>query len=165
MLGHQPATRHADRRQRIVEDLAAGDVGLPLIQQAHQRAHQAGLALTTLTEQDEVVAGEQRALELGKHGVVEPTMPGKADVPERRCCSRFARTSALTLREVQPEARSSPSVLHGGKTLSPHRHYAPVPDAAGEPARAYGEAGPPSGITPDSRKRWRSPCTRVTVGL
>jgi hypothetical protein len=81
MLGREPAAEHADRGQRIVEDLGAGDVGLPLVQQPDQRAHQPRLALATLAEQHEVVAGEQRPFQLGQHGVVEPDDAGERRLP------------------------------------------------------------------------------------
>ncbi len=58
-------------RVRMVVDLATGDNRGPLVEQAEQRADQPGLALTAFAEQDEVVSGEQRALDLGDDGVVE----------------------------------------------------------------------------------------------
>ncbi len=67
----------AHRRVRVVVDLATGDDGRPLVQQADERADEAGLALAALAEQHDVVAGEQRALDLGDHRVVEADDAGQ----------------------------------------------------------------------------------------
>ena len=48
----------------IVVDLAAGDDRHPLVEQVDERADHAGLRLATLAEEDDVVRGEQRVLEL-----------------------------------------------------------------------------------------------------
>ena len=53
-------------------ELGAVDHRRPLVEQADDRADQAGLALAALAEQHEVVAREQGALEVGQHGLVEP---------------------------------------------------------------------------------------------
>jgi hypothetical protein len=58
-------------------DLAAGDLRTPLVQQAGQGAHQAGLSLAALAEQHQVVAGQERCLELGKDCVVEADDTGE----------------------------------------------------------------------------------------
>ena len=42
-----------------------------LVEQSGQRAKQPGLALTAFTEQNEIVARDQRPLQLGQDGVVE----------------------------------------------------------------------------------------------
>ena len=55
---------------RVVVDLAAGDDRHPLVEQAGQRADHAGLRLAALAEEDHVVPGEQRVLELRHHGVL-----------------------------------------------------------------------------------------------
>ena len=60
-----------DGTQRVVADLAARDDGAPLVEQPAEGAHEAGLALPSLSEQHEVVAGEQRRLELRQHRLVE----------------------------------------------------------------------------------------------
>ena len=67
----------ADRRVRVLVDLAAGDDRRPLVEQPDQGADQPGLALAALAEQHEVVPGEQGALELGQHGVVEADDAGE----------------------------------------------------------------------------------------
>ena len=76
-LGGQRAAADADRRVRVVVDLAAGDLGAPLVEQPDQRAHQPGLALAALAEQHEVVAGQQCGLQLGQHRVVEADDAGE----------------------------------------------------------------------------------------
>ena len=55
----------------VLAELGAGDDGSPLVEQADEGAEQPGLALAALAQQDEVVAGEQGALELGQHGRLE----------------------------------------------------------------------------------------------
>ena len=67
----------ADRLVRVVVDLAAGDLRAPLVEQLSQGAHQPGLALAALAEQDQVVAGQQGGLELGQHRVVEADDAGE----------------------------------------------------------------------------------------
>src|SRR5262249_4465406 len=59
-------------RVRVVVDLAAGDRGRPLVEEADERPDDARLRLAPLAEEDHVVAGEQRVLELRQHRVVEP---------------------------------------------------------------------------------------------
>lgn len=55
----------------MLAQFGPGDHGRPLVEQADQRAQQPGLALAALTEQHEVVAGDQRPLQLRQDGVVE----------------------------------------------------------------------------------------------
>ena len=52
-------------------ELRAGDHRRPLVEQSLQRPQQPRLALTAFAQQHDVVAGDQRALKLGQHGVVE----------------------------------------------------------------------------------------------
>ena len=56
---------------RVLAELGAGDHRRPLVEQSGQRAQQPGLALAAFAEQDEVVAGDQRPLQLRQHGVIE----------------------------------------------------------------------------------------------
>ena len=67
-----------DRVQRVLVELAADEHRRPLVEQADEGADQAGLALAALAEQDEVVAGDERPLDLGQHGVLEPDHAGQA---------------------------------------------------------------------------------------
>ena len=69
-LGEQHAGVLRDRVVRVVVDLAAGDDRHPLVEQRGERADHAGLRLTTLAEEDHVVAGDERVLELGQDGVL-----------------------------------------------------------------------------------------------
>ena len=60
----------------MLAELGAGDHRGPLVQQPDQGAQQPGLALPALSEQYDVVAGDQRPLELRDHGVLEPVQAG-----------------------------------------------------------------------------------------
>ena len=77
-------------RVRVVVDLAAGDDRHPLVEQAGERADHAGLRLAALAQEDHVVAGEQRVLELRQDGVlvaedpVDERLAGR-DPGDRRC--------------------------------------------------------------------------------
>jgi hypothetical protein len=52
-------------------DLTTCDLRAPFVQQRDQGAHQSGLALPPLAEQDQVVPGQQRRLQLRQHGLIE----------------------------------------------------------------------------------------------
>src|SRR3954452_1776725 len=80
LCGETTAAR-ADGDQWVVVDLAALDHRSPLVEQQADGPHDAGLALAALPEQHEVVPGEQRTLELGQHGVLEPHDAGEGGVP------------------------------------------------------------------------------------
>jgi hypothetical protein len=64
-----------DRVERMLRQLRTFDHRGPLVQQAHERAQQAGLALTALTQQYDVMPREQGAFELRNH------RPGESDDP------------------------------------------------------------------------------------
>src|SRR4029077_17951587 len=55
----------------------AGDDRDPFVEQADERAHEPGLALAALAQKDDVVPGEQGALQLGYDGVVEADDAGE----------------------------------------------------------------------------------------
>ena len=78
VLGDLPVRPHADRVQRVLVELAADEDRRPLVEQADERADQPGLALAALAEQDQVVAGDQRPLDLGHDGVLEADHAGQA---------------------------------------------------------------------------------------
>ena len=80
-LRREPAAAGADRRVRVVVDLAAGDDRRPLVEQPADGADQPGLALAALAEQDDVVPGEQRPLDVRQHGLVEADDAGKPVLP------------------------------------------------------------------------------------
>ena len=90
-LGGEPGTAGAAGRVRVVVDLAALDDRRPLVQQAGQRADQPRLALAALTQQDHVVPGDDRALEVRQHGLAESD-----DARER------GLTGAQVLEQVMP---------------------------------------------------------------
>ena len=68
--------RGRDRLVGVLADLGAVDHRRPLVEQADERAQHPGLALPAFAEQHDVVAGEQRALELRDHGGPEPVDAG-----------------------------------------------------------------------------------------
>src|SRR6202171_5772099 len=64
---HAVAAGPTDGRVRIVIDLAALDHGDLLVEQLDQRSDQPALCLAALTEEDDVLAGQDRVLHLGNH--------------------------------------------------------------------------------------------------
>ena len=64
LCGDPRAARAADRRERIVVDLAAGDDRDLLVEQIDEAAQDAALRLAAQPEQDEVVARQDRVDEL-----------------------------------------------------------------------------------------------------
>ncbi len=69
-LGHALAARRADRRQRIVVDLAAGEHGHGLVEQAGKQPRDPRLGLAALAEQHDVLTAEHGVFDLGDHRVV-----------------------------------------------------------------------------------------------
>ena len=63
--------------ERVVVDLAAGDDRDLVVQQVDQGADDAGLRLAALAEEDDVLAGEDRVLELRDDGVFEAEDAGE----------------------------------------------------------------------------------------
>ena len=70
VLGDQLTGVARDGMVRIVVDLAAGDDREPLVEQAGERADHAGLGLATFAEEDHIVPGQERVLELWHDGVL-----------------------------------------------------------------------------------------------
>src|SRR6185312_5428657 len=70
LLGHALAAGLADGRQRVVVDLAAGQGGHRLVEEADQHARHARLGLAALAEEDQVLAAEDGVLDLRDDGVV-----------------------------------------------------------------------------------------------
>ena len=98
----------------VLAELGAGDHRGPLVEEADQRAEQPGLALAALAEQDDVVAGEQRALDLRDHGVGEPVETRPRVEPSRSRASRLSRSSSRSGLSWWPLSRSWPRVLGSG---------------------------------------------------
>ena len=69
-LGDAVARELGDRRERVVVDLGALDLGHVLVEQVRELAHQAALRLSAQAEQDEVVAAQERVLHLGHDRLV-----------------------------------------------------------------------------------------------
>ena len=61
----------SDGVQGVFAQLGVGDGGHVIVEKLRQSSQQAGLALATLAEQHDVVARDDRALDLGQHGVLE----------------------------------------------------------------------------------------------
>jgi hypothetical protein len=59
----------------VLAELGVLDDRRPLVEETHEAAQQAGLALPALAEEDDVVPGEQRPLELGDDGRAESVQP------------------------------------------------------------------------------------------
>ena len=66
VLGDQVDGVRRDRREGVVANLRTLDDRQPLVEQFDERTDHAGLRLTALAQQDDVVSGEQRGLELGQ---------------------------------------------------------------------------------------------------
>ena len=76
--------------ERVLPELGAVDDRRPLVEQPDEAAQQAGLALPALAEEDDVVAGEQGALELRDDGLAEAVEPGpRVACPRARAASRL----------------------------------------------------------------------------
>ena len=67
--------------QRVVVQLRAGHVRQPRVEQADQPARDAALRLAPLAEQDDVLSGQDRVLELRQDGVVVAEDAGKERLP------------------------------------------------------------------------------------
>jgi len=63
------------RMVRVVVDLGPGDDRHPLVEQLDERADHAGLGLSPLPQEDHVVAGQQRVLELREHRLLVAQHP------------------------------------------------------------------------------------------
>src|SRR5260370_29638646 len=70
ILGDQVETPPADRRVRVVVDLASGDAGHVRVEQGDERTHDAALRLAALAEQDDVVTRDHGVGQLRQHRVV-----------------------------------------------------------------------------------------------
>ncbi len=71
-LGSPAQARRRDGLVRVLPQLGALDDRRPLVEQPDHRAQHAGLALAALAQQHDVVAGDERALELRDDGGLEP---------------------------------------------------------------------------------------------
>src|SRR5262249_14956995 len=80
-LGRQPPAARTNRGVRVVVYLAALDGRGPVVEQPGHRADQPGLPLAALAEQDDVVPGDERALDVRQDTLVEPDDAGKPVLP------------------------------------------------------------------------------------
>jgi hypothetical protein len=100
-----------DRRQRVLAELGARDDRGPLVEQSDERAQQAGLALAALAEQHDVVPGDEGALELRQHRVVEAVQAGPRVLPRRQ--QREQVGADLRLHRARPVV-GRPELPEGG---------------------------------------------------
>ena len=85
----------------------AGDDRQPLVEQVGERADHARLRLAALAQEDDVVPGEQRVLELRHDGVLVAEHALRRAAHRRRsCATALRRISSLTGTDCQPEALS-----------------------------------------------------------
>ncbi len=66
----QVAAAAADGGERVVVDLAAGDDRYLLVEQVHERADQPGLGLPALAQEDDVLTGQDRVLQVREDRVL-----------------------------------------------------------------------------------------------
>ncbi len=110
-LGHALPARGADRRQRIVVDLAAREHGHRLVEQTGEQPRDPRLGLAALTEQHDVLAAQHGVLDLGDHRLVvaddagqeglAPAQPGD-EVVAHLLLDRLRRVAAVTKLSDRP---------------------------------------------------------------
>src|ERR1019366_1697064 len=69
LIAHEIYREGRDRTEGIVANVRSRDNGQPLVKQFNQRANYSSLGLPALTQQYDVVSGQERRLELGQDGV------------------------------------------------------------------------------------------------
>ena len=84
------AARLADRRERVVVDLAAGERRQLLVEQLDQQPRDPRLGLAALAEEDDVLAGEDRVLDLRDDRLVVAD-----DAGQERLAAREARDEVV----------------------------------------------------------------------
>src|SRR5260370_38469599 len=112
-LGHALPARGADRRQRVVVDLAAREHGHRLVEQAGEQPRDPRLGLAAPTEQHDVLAAQHVVLDLGAHRLVVSDDAGPKDLPPPQPAdSVVAHLLLYRLRPVPPAPTPSypPSV-------------------------------------------------------
>ena len=158
LVGDAATARGRDRLAGVLADLGAGDHRGPLVEQGHEAAQQARLALPALAEQHHVVPGEHRALELREHGAVEPDDPRPrvraGTQPGEEVVAQFG-TDALERRRRVAAAREltggGGEICRSGRgahssTLRPRRR------SGLRERRSRAERGDPK-VAPDVRSR------------
>ena len=84
LLGHDLPRQRRDRVERIVVELGAGEVRQPRVEQADEAPRDAALGLPALAEQDDVLARQDRVLELRQDGLVVAEDARQEGRPSRR---------------------------------------------------------------------------------
>src|SRR5262249_36064630 len=124
-------------------DLAARDDGHPLVEQLGERADHAGLRLAALAEEDDVVPGDERVLELRQDGVLVADDPVDELLALRDARDRVAAHLLLD-RSRRPAAllqlAEGPGTGHGA---TPASKVVSVTVSA----RAFGPTGDPRART------------------
>src|SRR5690606_12149837 len=112
----------AGGRVRVVVDLAAVDDRGPLVEEPGDGADEPGLALAALTEQDQVVTGEQRPFEMGQDSVVEAhdaREPGFACTePGQQVLADLGFDGAMNVAALSQLAKNTRQ-MHGNETTCP----------------------------------------------
>ncbi len=118
-------SRH--RVVRVVVDLAAGDNRHPLVEKIGEAADHARLGLTAFAEEDHVVTGEQRILELRHHGLFVTEHAGEQRLSGRDALHRI-ETDLLLDGTRHPSGcpqfanrRGKSGRLSHASTVTPHR--------------------------------------------
>ncbi len=112
-----------DRVVGVLAQLAARDHRRPLVEQADQRAQQPGLALAALAEEDDVVAGQHRPLQLRDHRVVEAVQP-RPRVLARPQLGQQVGADLLAQRLLDVSALAELADGGGLPDCLRHRHHA-----------------------------------------
>src|SRR5262249_19955697 len=122
--GHAAPARRAQRRERVVVDLAPRDRRHQRVEEVSQGTDDAALSLAAFAEEDHVMPGEQRVLDLGNDGVVVADEPGQQPL-----------TTGQTRERVATHL-----LAYGTHLITGCLHLA--------------ECARPDGLTHDSRLRW-----------
>src|SRR5438552_2789714 len=81
LLGEPRAAGAADRREGVVVDLAAGERGHRRVEQGREEARHACLGLAALAEENDVLAREDRVLDLRHDALLVAHDPGEERLP------------------------------------------------------------------------------------
>ena len=122
-----------DGRLRVVRDLAARHDGHPLVEQPGERADHARLRLSAFTEQDHVVATQQRVLDRGHHRLVvaqdaRKERPARAEVFEQVAHDLFPQrpSPVAGCPELSEGAGFGGSTSHGASIRGESRTWTGV---------------------------------------
>ena len=103
LLGDQGTRERRDGGERIVAQLGARHGRDPLVEQGGQRPRDAALGLSALPEQDDVLAGQDRVLELRQDGLVVAQDAGQQRLAARQALDEIG--AQLGAHAARPIAR------------------------------------------------------------